>query len=69
MMRRISAVAICLANASSRSRVSSAIFLSLPDEGRLSVTFFALRRFGVTVLRRRALAGSRPGLERLLITT
>ena len=68
-MRRISAVAICLASASSRSRVSNAIFLSLPptDDGRLRVTFGALRCFSVTDLRRRALAGSPPALERLFI--
>ena len=68
MTRRMSPIAVCCSSASSRSRVSSAIFLSLSptDDGRLRMTFGALRRFSVAALRRRVLTGSPPGLERLL---
>jgi hypothetical protein len=66
MTRKISAVAVCRSSSSSRSRASSAIFLSLPptDDGRLRVTFGALRRFSVAALRCRALTGSPTALER-----
>ncbi len=69
MSLRISETAESCSNDSSRSRVSSTTFLSwlTADELRRRTAFGALRRFSVTVLRRRALTGLRPALERRLI--
>ena len=69
MILRTSAVALCCSSASSRSRLNSATFASLPtvEELRRRTVFDTLRGFGVTVLRRRVLAGSPPALERRLI--
>ena len=55
MTSSTSAVAVCCASASSRSRVSSASFLSkpVPAEPRRRVTFGALRRLGAVGMLRR----------------
>jgi hypothetical protein len=43
--------------------------VKISDDGRLRVTFGALRCFSVTALRRRALTGWPPALERRLIAS
>jgi hypothetical protein len=71
MMRSTSAVAFCCSNASSRSRLSSAIFvLVLALEGlRRPLTFGALGRSSVAALRRRVLIGLPPALKRRRIAS
>ena len=67
--RRISAVAFCCSSASLSScvRRSSCSWKTATEELRPCTDFVALRRFSVTVLRRRVLTGSPPALERRLI--
>jgi len=66
-----SEVALCCSNASSRSRLSSAIVvLSLVLEGlRRPLTLGALKRLGVAAFRRRVLIGLPPALERRRIAS
>src|SRR6516165_10467575 len=68
MTCRTSEVAESCSSASSRSRLNSATFASLPaaDELRRRTAFGAFRRPDVTALRRSDLAGP-PALERCLI--
>ena len=69
MTRSTSALAACSSRASVSSPVSRVTSISYRTAGdlRWRPTVDALRRFRIAVLRRRALAGSRPSLERLLI--
>ena len=69
MAPRTSEVALCCSNASFSSRASRATSASWPaaDELRRRADLGALRRFTVTALRRRALTGSPPAVERRLI--
>src|SRR6516164_8472765 len=69
MMRNTSADAVSRSSASSRSRLNSATFASLPatEELRRCTDFDALRRLGVVVLRRCNFADLPPALERRLI--
>ena len=69
MTLRTSEAAESCSNASSRSRLNSATFVSLSaaEELRRTLAFGALRRFSVTILRCRVLTGSPPALERRLI--
>ena len=66
-----SEVAVCCSSASSRSRVSRATCLwrLAAEEVRRRVACGPLRRFSVTVLRRRALMGLPPVLMRRLIAS
>ena len=69
MMRNTSAEAFSRSSASSRSRLNSATFASLPatEELRRRTAFGALRRFSVVVLRRCDSVDLPPALERRLI--
>src|SRR5215472_12014551 len=70
MILRTCAVALCCSSASSRSRVRRATCVSRSGAGAPRPgAFGTLRGFGVTVLRRRVLGGSRPALERRLIAS
>src|SRR6516225_9189956 len=66
MTRRISDVAVCLASASSRSRVSRATFVSsrAVDELRERTVTGTMRLLRATVFRRCALADLPPALDR-----
>jgi hypothetical protein len=70
-MARISDVAVCCCLASLNSRVSRAMFVSLPtaDELRRRTSFGAAPVLRATFLRRRALTGSPPALGRRLIAS
>src|SRR5262249_49914458 len=69
MIFETSAAALCCSRASSRSRVSRATSVSCPatEALRAPADSGALRRFDVTALGRRDLAGLPPALERRLI--
>ena len=69
MRRKTSEAAVSRSSASSRSRLNSATFASLPatEELRRRTAFGALRRFSVVVLRRCDFADLPLALERRLI--